>query len=61
MKIYMVNWKKINWDAYYAVGYNYIIKSGTYYAVSRDIALKNLPIAEGEGKYNIAEVEVLEG
>ena len=60
MKIYKLDYRKIDWNAYYAQGYNYVTDSGTIYGASEEIVINHCPITEKQGKIEISVIEVLE-
>jgi hypothetical protein len=59
MEIFKLVWQKIDWNAYYVVGYNYIIDHGIIYGVTEDIVLQNCPITKEQGKIYIEKIQVL--
>ncbi len=60
MKAYKLNWEKIDWGTYHAVGYNYTIDCGVVYGMTEEIVRKNCPIEEREGEIKITEIEIAE-
>jgi hypothetical protein len=60
MKIYKLDWTKIDWSAYHTIGYNYVKDSGTIYATTKEKALKECPITAEQGKIEIAEILVID-
>lgn len=60
MKIYKLIYEKIDWNAYYSTGYNYIISNGTIYGMSEEIVRNHCPITEKEGKIVIEVIDVYE-
>lgn len=38
MKAYKLNWEKIDWGTYHAVGYNYTIDRGVVYGMTEEVA-----------------------
>lgn len=60
MTIYKLTYQKIDWNAYYSTGYNYIIKNGTIYGLSEKIVKSYCPITEKEGKIIIETINVHE-
>lgn len=60
MKITKLVWKKIDWNAYFGQGYNYVEDSGELYAIDKETAMKYCPIKEKEGKIKIYDIEVKE-
>ena len=60
MKAVKLTWRKIDWDAYNTIGYNYTIGAGVIYAINAEAAMKKCPITEKEGKIEIEEITIEE-
>ena len=60
MKIYKLIWTKIDWSAYYGLGYNYVDDNGVIYATTEEKAKTACPITAEEGKIEITEIDVIE-
>ena len=59
MEIFKLIWQKIDWNAYYGIGYNYIIDKGEIYGITEEVVLQNCPITDKEGKVYIKKIQVL--
>jgi len=60
MEAIKLTWIEIDWDTYYAVGYNYTKRTGVIYAINEEIARKKCPISEKEGKIKIEKIIIEE-
>lgn len=60
MKIYKLIWTKIDWNAYYGLGYNYVKDEGVIYATTKEKVKTACPITAKEGKIEITEIDVIE-
>ena len=60
MKIYKLIWTKIDWSAYYGLGYNCVEDEGVIYATTKEKVKAACPITEKEGKIGITEIDVIE-
>jgi hypothetical protein len=60
MKIYKLVWTKIDWSAYYGLGYNYVEDNGVIYATTKEKVKAACPITEQEGKIEVTEIKVIE-
>lgn len=60
MTIFKLIWQKVDWNAFYGFGYNYVIDKGEIYGTTENIVLQNCPITPKEGKIYIEKIQVLE-
>lgn len=60
MKIYKLIWTKIDWSAYYSLGYNYVKDKGVIYATTEEKVKSACPITTQEGRIEIIEIDVIE-
>ena len=60
MKAYKLNWEKVDWGTYHAIGFNYTTDCGVVYGMTEEIVRKNCPIGEREGFITIKEIQIEE-
>jgi len=60
MEAIKLTWVEVDWDAYYAIGYNYTKRTGIIYAINEEIARKKCPISEKKGKIKIEKIIIEE-